>query len=76
MLKTKLILPDGSVLTSGEGEQNAIISANLTQKVNDQNELAPGSVCSNMLEVSVIAPEGALSLEAGMEARLFCLNPS
>ena len=71
MLKTKLILPDGSVLTSGEGEQNAIISANLTQKVNDQNELAPGSVCSNMLEVSVIAPEGALSLEAGMEVACY-----
>lgn len=71
MLKTKIILPDGTVLSSGAGERNAIVSATLTQKVNDQSELAPGSVCCAMLEATVIAPEGGLTLQAGTEVTCY-----
>ena len=68
---SKILLPDGTVLTSGPEERNAIRSVTLTQSVNAGTELTLGSVCSSMLEASVITPEGGLSLEAGTEVTLY-----
>lgn len=69
MALTRVILPDGGVLSSGPEAENAIISMKLTQKVNDQQELSLGSVCSSMVELTVFAP--ALCLEAGQEITVY-----
>lgn len=71
MLKTRIILPDGRVVTSGTQAEAAIINATLTQCVNDTQELALGSVCANMLEVRILDPHHSLQLEQGDEIRVF-----
>lgn len=71
MLKTILVLPDGSELSSGVGTADAVASITLTQCVNDSRELSPGSVCANMLEAKLITPRGGLRLAAGDEVGLY-----
>lgn len=67
MLKTRVILPDGRILSSGAREEMAIQSAKLTQCVNSREELTLGSVCASMLEMTVLDPDEALGLSAGEE---------
>ena len=68
MLKTILILPDGTQIGSGKGGAPAVVSAVLTQQVNDSQELSLGSACANMLEVDLLLPEGtSVDLTAGEE---------
>ena len=71
MLISKILLPNGTAITSGEDAYNAIQGVNLTQSVNTGTELTLGSVCSNMMEASIITPAGELELEAGMEVELY-----
>lgn len=71
MLKSIIILPDGTELTSGTGQTNNIRSSTLTECVNSGEELTLGSVCSNMLEATIQAPRGNLSVTAGTEITLF-----
>ncbi len=63
MLKTVVILPDGSTLSSG-GTGPSIQSLTLTQSVNTGQELTLGSVCSAMVELTVLCPK-SLALQAG-----------
>ena len=67
MLKTILVLPDGTELSSGVGAVNAISNVTVTEMVNDSQELTLGSCCCNMLEAVIIAPGGGLSIAAGEE---------
>lgn len=53
MLKTYIELPGGRVLSSGDGENDAIISLSYTQSVNSGQELKLGSVCAGVLEVKL-----------------------
>lgn len=69
MLKTLVILPDGSHLSSG-GDGSAIESFTLTQCVNTGQELTLGSVCAAMAEFTVLSPQ-ALNLQAGDEMTLY-----
>lgn len=69
MLITKMILPDGTVLSSGADAVNAIQSVKLTQSVNNTQELTLGSVCAAMLEATIFAPQ--LQLQAGMEVTVY-----
>ncbi len=55
MIKTLVILPDGSQLSSG-AEGAAIETFTLTQSVNAGEELTLGSVCSAMVELTVLSP--------------------
>lgn len=71
MLKTIIVLPDGTELSSGAGTVNAIQSVTLTECVNDAQELTLGSTCANMLEAKLIAPEGGLSICAGDELTVY-----
>ena len=66
MLKTLIILPDGREILSG-GEGTAIISAVLTQWVNDSENLSLGSVCAGMLEADLFTPNGEMNIKAGDE---------
>ena len=67
MLKTILVLPDGTEVSSGAGTVNAIQSVTLTECVNDSEELTLGSTCANALEATLITPAGGLALDAGTE---------
>jgi hypothetical protein len=67
VLKTLIVLPDGTELYSGAGTTNAIRSVTITECVNASQELALGSVCANMVEAKLITPEGGLDITAGDE---------
>lgn len=69
MLKTILILPDGTELSSGSGQTNNIRNTTLTECVNGGSELAPG-VCAAMMEVTAQTPMGNLALKVGDEVTL------
>lgn len=71
MLKNLLELPDGTKLFSGSATENAVKSVTLTQCVNSEDELTLGSTCANMLEATLITPNGGLSLTAGDEVTLY-----
>lgn len=74
MLKNLIILPDGTELTAGTGQTNNIRTVTLTECVNSGEELALGSVCAAMMEATVQASRGALSLDAGEEVILYKLD--
>lgn len=76
MLRTLVVLPDGTELFSGVGAANAIKSASITECVNGAQELTLGSVCANMAEVKIIAPEGGLSISAGDEMTVYKVDDS
>lgn len=65
MYKHLLILPDGTELSSGTEQENALQAVKLTQAVNSGEELTLGSACAAMLEAELITPYGGLSLAAG-----------
>lgn len=71
MLRTLIVLPDGTELFSGVGAVNAIQSATITECVNGAQELTLGSCCANMVEAKIIAPEGGLSIAAGDEITVY-----
>lgn len=71
MLKTVIVLPDGTELSSGPGETNAIQSTSIIECVNSGTELTIGSVCSNSIEVKVIAPDGKLHIAEGTVATAY-----
>ena len=71
MQKSILVLPDGTELSSGRGTTNALMNVQLTEVVNSDTELTPGSVCCACVEATLMAPGGALSIAAGTEVILF-----
>lgn len=71
MLKTIVILPDGTELSSGTAHRHAIKNCSLTQCVNGAKELTLGSVCAAMAELTVLTADGNLPLQAGEEFTLY-----
>lgn len=71
MLKTIIILPDGTEISSGNNVGNAILSCTFTECVNSGTELTLGSVCAAMVEIKLITPEGGLQIAAGDELTLY-----
>ena len=71
MLKTLIVLPDGTELFSGVGEQNAIQSTTITECVNGAQELTLGSCCANMIEAKILAPGGGVPITAGDEISVY-----
>lgn len=71
MLKTIIVLPGGTEISSGVNQQNAIKTVKITECVNSGEDLILGSTCSNALEVTLITPEGGLSLAAGTEVTVY-----
>ena len=74
MYRHLLILPDGTELFSGTGEDNAVISATITQQVNDSQELMPGSACAACLETTLFTPAGGLHLSAGDAVQVWLVD--
>lgn len=71
MLKTIIVLPDGTELSSGTGTENAIKSITITESVNDSQELTIGSACVNVVSATIITPGGGLSITAGDELTVY-----
>ena len=61
---TKLILPDGTSLSSGTPGQAAILSFSHTESVNSGQELEPGGCCAAMIRAEIL---GAPPIQSGME---------
>lgn len=70
MLKHKILLADGSVLSSGAGTIDAIRSVTLTEQVNDGEDLCPGAACAACAEIELWAPENQLHIAQGTELTL------
>lgn len=71
MLKTIIVLPDGTELHSGVDAENAVQSATITECVNEGQELTLGSTCASALEAKIYAPNGALQIAAGDELTVY-----
>ena len=71
MLRTLLVLPNGTEIFSGPGTDNAILSTTVTQSVSAGTELEPGAVCAAALEVRIFTPEGGLQIHAGDELPVY-----
>ena len=69
MIRNLIVLPDGSELFSGASGA-AIMDCTLTRTVNNSQELTIGSVCSAMLEFTLIHPSQT-TLAAGQEVTLY-----
>lgn len=74
MLKNLIVLSDGTELFSGSNITPSIQKVSLTECVNSGTELMLGSVCSNMIEVTIIDPGGSLHITAGDEVKLFSVD--
>lgn len=70
MLKTLIVLPDGTEVFSGGGN-NSVESATIKQKVNNAKILTLGSTCSAMLDVKLKTRDGGLSLSEGDEVTAY-----
>ena len=75
-MKTVVILSDGKALSSGTEGKNAIKTVSVTESVNDGQELSLGSVCSNMIEMTVICPDGSLLISEADELQVYSEDPS
>ena len=76
LLKTLIVLQDGTEIYSGSGTENAIQSCKIKESVNSAKELVLGSVCSNMVEAKIFTPNGGLSINGGDEITVYKLSES
>lgn len=65
---TKLILPDGTMLSSGTPGQAAILSFTHTASVNSGQEIEPGACCAAMIRAELL---GQPAIESGMELTVY-----
>ncbi len=71
MLKTIIVLPDGTEISSGSNAENAIKNVSLTECVNSGDELTIGSACANALEVTLITPASGLTVPVGTDVAVY-----
>lgn len=71
MLRTLIVLPDGTEIFSGAGSANVIQNITITECVNGSQELTLGSCCSNMIEVQLLTIGGGISINAGDELTVY-----
>lgn len=70
-MKTLLILPGGEKISSGAAGSCAVRSFSWTQCVNDSQELTLGSVCSAMVEISLLDAGQEVNISAGDEILVY-----
>ena len=70
MIKHKILLPDGTVLTSGDASTDAIRSVALTEQVNDETDICPGAACAACAEIELWAPRNGLTIAQDNEFTL------
>ena len=71
MLKTKIVLSDGTAISSGNISSTSIISATITQRVNKGSDLTLGSTCAAMFECKIIVKGTDVLINAGDEITVY-----
>lgn len=71
MIKSLIVLKDGTELYSGIGNSNAIQSVTVTESVNSNQELTLGSTCATEVVVNILAPNGGVDITADDEFTLY-----
>ena len=71
MLKTIMVLSDGTEISSGNGKTTTITGCKITECVNSGEELTPGSVCSACAEITVLCTSGSFSIAVGDEFTIY-----
>lgn len=71
MVKSILILSDGTEIMAGANEINAIQSVSIEESCNDGEDLNIGSVCAKKISVSIITPKNQLPIMAGERITLY-----
>ena len=70
MIKHIIVLPDGTEITSGAKTKNTVMAVKCTESVNVGNELTIGSAFANILEATLLTPDG-VTLKAGDEVTVY-----
>lgn len=71
LIRSLIVLPDGTEVSNGIWEQNTIQSFTYTGSVNNGDELTIGSVFSNWIEVKMFTPNGNLTIPTGQEVVVY-----
>lgn len=71
MYTHSLLLPDGTILSSGRDRLPVLQRVSLTQKVNTEQDLTCGSVFASMLEVTLLCQDSQMPVKAGDRVELF-----
>lgn len=74
MIKTILVFPDGTEISSGADHRNAIIMASIEESVNDAEDLTFGAVCAKIIGVNIITPYNEFRCEANDEIIVYQEN--
>ena len=72
-MRNLIVLPDGSEIFSGPSTTVAIKNTSITELFNDKEDLSVGSACADILEVSLLAPDG-VNVTAGDEITLYKIS--
>ncbi len=72
MLKTLLVLPDGTQLFSGS-DGASVAASRLTRCVNTQKQLEPGAVCPAMLECTLVESD-QIQIQPGQEIEVYLVD--
>lgn len=70
MIRNLIYLSDGTCISSGVDQTNAIQSCAVTECVNSGKELTIGSTCCACLELKIFAPGGELNIPTGKAVTL------
>lgn len=65
MIKTILVLSDGTEIFAGHNRINAIQSTSIMESSNDGEDLTFGSVCAKKIEIKIITPKNKLPIKSG-----------
>ena len=74
MISSSIKLSDGTIIRSGVHEKTALVSVDIHESCNTGSDLTLGSVCATEVTVTLINPEGSLSIVAGDEFKLYKEN--
>lgn len=75
MLKTIIVLSDGTEIASGVGVIPNIRKCKINSMTNSGQELVFGSVCSSFVELTIFCPGGNLGITAGTRFDLYKEKP-
>lgn len=71
MIKSILVLENGTEISAGATETNAIQNVSVEESCNDGEDLSFGSVCAKKITVNIITPKNQVQISAGEKITLY-----
>ena len=71
MIKSILVLENGTEISAGAMETNAIQNVSVEESCNDGEDLSFGSVCAQKITVNIITPKNKVPISAGEKIILY-----